>query len=165
MLKNYYEILGVPPVSTDGEIHDAYLRLARKFHPDLGGDRARFDEINEAYRFLSDKVKRLALDAQLRVRRPVTGNAKPAAADKDKSAGCAKTSAPPQPAKPERANVNEHGVTDAYVRTLESQVDEYEKLLLVLSRCSVTPPRPELSSASLELLVRRNRSERGKARR
>lgn len=162
MLKNYYEILGVPPLSTDAEIHDAYLRLARKFHPDLGGDRKRFDEINEAYRFLSDKVKRLALDAQLRVKRPVSGRVKPAE-NKGTAADSPKQATAPQSAKPEQ--VSPSGSVDVYVRTLESQVEEYEKLLLVLSRCSVTPLRPELSPASLELLVRRNRSNRGKARR
>lgn len=33
-----YDVLGVPNDATDGQIRKAYLILAKKYHPDKGGD-------------------------------------------------------------------------------------------------------------------------------
>lgn len=44
-----YGILGVEPTATDDEIHRAYKELARKHHPDKGGDPKVMEEITEAY--------------------------------------------------------------------------------------------------------------------
>ena len=55
---DYYKILGVPRTATADEIKKAFRKLARKHHPDAGGDEAKFKEINEAYEVLSDDKKR-----------------------------------------------------------------------------------------------------------
>jgi len=55
---NYYDILGVKKDASTDEIKKAFRRLARKHHPDAGGDEEKFKEINEAYEVLSDKEKR-----------------------------------------------------------------------------------------------------------
>lgn len=57
-MKNYFEILGVPPDATDDDIKKAYRSLAMKHHPDRGGDQAKFQEIQEAYSVLTDPQKR-----------------------------------------------------------------------------------------------------------
>jgi len=59
---NYYDILGVKKTATPDEIKKAFRKLARKHHPDAGGDEEKFKEINEAYETLSDKEKRDAYD-------------------------------------------------------------------------------------------------------
>lgn len=59
---NYYKILGVARTAGADEIKKAYRKLARKHHPDAGGDEARFKEINEAYEVLSDDKKRKMYD-------------------------------------------------------------------------------------------------------
>ena len=54
MAKDYYKVLGIARNATKEEIKKAYHGLAHKFHPDKGGDEARFKEVNEAYQVLSD---------------------------------------------------------------------------------------------------------------
>lgn len=59
---DYYKTLGVPRNATNDEIKKAFRKLARKHHPDAGGDEAKFKEINEAYEVLSDEKKRKLYD-------------------------------------------------------------------------------------------------------
>ena len=59
---DYYKTLGVPRTATADEIKKAFRKLARKHHPDAGGDEAKFKEINEAYEVLSDDKKRKLYD-------------------------------------------------------------------------------------------------------
>ncbi len=60
--KSYYDILGVNRDATADEIKKAYRKLARKHHPDAGGDEESFKEVNIAYEVLSDPVKREQYD-------------------------------------------------------------------------------------------------------
>jgi DnaJ-class molecular chaperone len=63
--RNYYELLGVSPDASREEIHSAYRRLARRYHPDLnaGGDAGdRFNELSGAYEVLHDPVQRARYD-------------------------------------------------------------------------------------------------------
>jgi molecular chaperone DnaJ len=59
---NYYDILGVKKDASADEVKKAFRRLARKHHPDAGGDEEKFKEINEAYEVLSDAEKRSQYD-------------------------------------------------------------------------------------------------------
>ncbi|XP_030935400.1 uncharacterized protein LOC126699574 [Quercus robur] len=64
--KDYYKVLEVDYDATDEKIRINYRRLALKWHPDKHkGDSAvtaKFQEINEAYRVLSDPAKRIDYD-------------------------------------------------------------------------------------------------------
>jgi molecular chaperone DnaJ len=61
-----YDVLGVKRGASPGEIKRAYLRLARRFHPDINpGDQAaevRFRQIALAYETLGDPERRLRYD-------------------------------------------------------------------------------------------------------
>jgi len=62
-MKNYYDILGVNEQSTSAEITKAFRDLARKYHPDRGGDKDKFQEINEAHDTLKSSQKRHDYDS------------------------------------------------------------------------------------------------------
>ena len=58
----HYATLGVAKTATPEEIKRAYRKLASQHHPDKGGDTARFQEIEAAYRVLSDPGQRQQYD-------------------------------------------------------------------------------------------------------
>jgi curved DNA-binding protein len=64
--KDYYAILGVPRTASRDEIHKAFRKLARQYHPDVAKDKVnadrKFKEINEAHEVLSDREKRRQYD-------------------------------------------------------------------------------------------------------
>jgi molecular chaperone DnaJ len=60
--RDYYEVLGVGKNASADEIKKAFRRLAVEYHPDRGGDEAKFKEINEAYEVLKDESKRKRYD-------------------------------------------------------------------------------------------------------
>eukprot|EP00246_Nothoceros_aenigmaticus_P005076 TRINITY_DN1690_c0_g1_i1.p1 TRINITY_DN1690_c0_g1~~TRINITY_DN1690_c0_g1_i1.p1 ORF type:complete len:127 (+),score=21.64 TRINITY_DN1690_c0_g1_i1:213-593(+) len=66
VFQDYYRVLGVDYDASDEAIRNSYLRLALKWHPDKhNGDNAatlKFQEINEAYKVLSDPIKRQDYD-------------------------------------------------------------------------------------------------------
>lgn len=61
-LKDYYEILQIPPSATIPEIKKAYRILALQFHPDKNNNgayaTAQFTEIKEAYEVLTNPSKK-----------------------------------------------------------------------------------------------------------
>jgi DnaJ domain len=55
-----HTVLGVAPEASEAEIHGAYRRLAKRYHPDINTDpgaESRFKEIAAAYEALSRKEK------------------------------------------------------------------------------------------------------------
>jgi len=61
--KDYYELLGVSESATAEEIKKAFKKLAVQHHPDKkGGNKEKFQEINEAYQTLGDEQKRQQYD-------------------------------------------------------------------------------------------------------
>ena len=61
-MKNHYQTLGVERTATPDEIKQAYRRLAGQHHPDKGGDKNRFQEIQAAYNIIGDAAKRASYD-------------------------------------------------------------------------------------------------------
>jgi curved DNA-binding protein CbpA len=62
MPQTYYEILGIDPKASEKEVKSAFRALARKHHPDVQGDPAKFREIYEAYEVLMNSDKRAKYD-------------------------------------------------------------------------------------------------------
>jgi len=60
--KNYYEILGVSEDASPEEIKKAFKKAAVKHHPDRGGDKKKFQEMNEAYQVIGDEKKKSQYD-------------------------------------------------------------------------------------------------------
>ena len=67
---NYYDVLGVNPTCSPDEIQTAYRKLAKKYHPDLGGDENMFHTISEAYDTLKDPHSRAEFDHKNSRRQP-----------------------------------------------------------------------------------------------
>jgi DnaJ-class molecular chaperone len=61
-MQNPYQTLGINPGANADEIKRAYRRLASQHHPDKGGDKARFQEIQAAYDMLTNPQRRAAFD-------------------------------------------------------------------------------------------------------
>lgn len=61
-MSDYYDILGVKKGATKAEIKKAYRAKAKQYHPDKGGDEAKFKEINNAYDTLGNDQKRSQYD-------------------------------------------------------------------------------------------------------
>ena len=64
--KNYYDILGVTPTSTQEEIKKAYRKLSLKYHPDKNNNETipLMASINEAYNVLSNEQQKQEYDFQ-----------------------------------------------------------------------------------------------------
>ncbi len=62
MSKDYYDILGVSKNASAAELKTAFRKKAHEYHPDKGGDEAKFKEINEAYQVLGNEQKRKQYD-------------------------------------------------------------------------------------------------------
>jgi len=72
-MKNYYDILGVDEKATSADITKAFKDLAKKHHPDRGGDKDRFQEINEAHDTLKNSQKRHDYDTMRKFGSPRQG--------------------------------------------------------------------------------------------
>ncbi len=59
---DHYKTLGVSKTATPDEIKKAYRKLASQHHPDKGGDKAKFQDIQAAYDTLSNPDKRQQYD-------------------------------------------------------------------------------------------------------
>lgn len=62
MIVDHYRVLGVSPDSTPDQIKLAWRELARRHHPDKGGDSDVFKSIKESYEVLSDADRRRVFD-------------------------------------------------------------------------------------------------------
>jgi len=73
-MKDFYYILGTDVNCTSYEIREAYIKLSKKFRPDLNQNdnyfESRFREIREAYETLIDPDKRSKYDEALRKFKP-----------------------------------------------------------------------------------------------
>jgi len=66
-MKNYYDILGVSKNASKEEIKQAFRKLAIENHPDKGGQKEKFQEIQEAYEILGNDDKKREYDAGPRI--------------------------------------------------------------------------------------------------
>ena len=67
---NLYEILGLTKEAKPEEIKSSYRKLAKKLHPDIGGDEEDFKNIQKAYEVLSDPIRRKIYDQTGSTERP-----------------------------------------------------------------------------------------------
>ena len=72
-MQNYYHILGIASDASERAIRQAYLQLCKQYHPDKNGGaewaQERLKVINEAYETLSDPMRRLQYNKQIRAQK------------------------------------------------------------------------------------------------
>jgi molecular chaperone DnaJ len=61
-MTNHYQTLGVERNATPDQIKRAYRKLASQHHPDKGGDKVKFQEIQQAYDTLGNPQRRSEYD-------------------------------------------------------------------------------------------------------
>lgn len=59
---DFYQILGISPDSDEKQIKSAYKKLAKKYHPDAGGDQDIFYQVSQAYQTLIDPIAKQDYD-------------------------------------------------------------------------------------------------------
>jgi len=64
-MKNFYKELGLKRNATRNEIKSAYRLLAKKYHPDTGGDNEKFLALQLAWETLNDPQKKAIHDKSL----------------------------------------------------------------------------------------------------
>ncbi len=62
MEKNFYKELGLDKNATKSEIKSSYRSLVKQHHPDAGGEKERFLEIQNAWETLNDPIKKEQYD-------------------------------------------------------------------------------------------------------
>jgi hypothetical protein len=80
MEQDLYAVLGVGPDVDDDGLRRAWRQVARRTHPDVGGDRAEFEQAREAYEILTAPDRRRAYD---RSRAAAAGQAGPSSGAND----------------------------------------------------------------------------------
>ena len=65
METNHYEILGLSENASNIEIKKAYRLLAKKYHPDTGGEKDKFLAIQQSWEILNDPLKKENYDRNL----------------------------------------------------------------------------------------------------
>ena len=84
-MADHYAVLGVSPDANRSAIQAAYRDLARRHHPDFGGDGSRMAALNEAWSVLGRDETRMAYDATRRVDATARGAWQHAAAVADRT--------------------------------------------------------------------------------
>ncbi len=59
---NYYSLFGVNRNASKSELKAAYRSLVKKYHPDIGGDKDKFLQIQSAWETLNDPIKKQQYD-------------------------------------------------------------------------------------------------------
>lgn len=95
-MPNHYVVLNVAPDADRAEIRAAFRTLARRYHPDMGGDAERMQSVIEAWSVLGRSDRRATYDRELSVmrgapRRPLENAASRRRAANDVRAGAATT--------------------------------------------------------------------------
>lgn len=106
---DHYRLLQVREDAEAEVIQAAFRALARKYHPDFGGDADRMVALNEAWEVLGDQDRRCAYDREREARR----DPPPAAiVNYTPSAGYETASTPAPPSTERRAPISQRVVQD-----------------------------------------------------
>jgi curved DNA-binding protein CbpA len=65
-MRTFYDVLECHPAASAEVLRAAYRAQSKRYHPDMpGGDRARFQEVQEAWNVLGDPGRRATYDKAL----------------------------------------------------------------------------------------------------
>jgi curved DNA-binding protein CbpA len=102
-MTDLYALLQVDPRADDDVVRAAYRTLARKHHPDAGGDAQQMAAINEAWAVLGNRKRRAAYDAKRTSAALATSPAEPTAGTGSSGSTAASATSSADHAQPTRA--------------------------------------------------------------
>ena len=150
MAKSYFAILEISSNATPDEVHSAYRRLAKAYHPDhYVGGREPFQQIQEAYSILGNPVKRKAYEKTLsnfRIRRTPDIRSVPE----------------PEPLIPESGSVDMGEISP--VRSFDTFTPSFDEIFDWLWNNFSTVSRPKsgrIQNLTLEVPLTREQARRG----
>jgi len=150
MAKSYFAILELPSNATPDEVHAAYRRLAKAYHPDYyqGGSEP-FQQIQEAYSVLGNPAKRRAYEnrlANVRIKKDPAVRSRPA----------------PEPLIPDRGPIDMGDISP--VRSFETFSPSFDEIFDWLWRNFSRVEKPKsrrVQNLTLEVPLTREQARRG----
>ncbi len=159
--QSHYDVLGVSPAAKADAVRRAYLRKARRWHPDRpSGDPERMRAVNEAWQVLGDLRSRAAYDRTLARRAPAPTSSAPPASTPRPAGSPRPAETPPEPSAATRPPLEMVGFRWRWI-SLAATVAVAVAVVLIMMATSAIDDSDPASPITASAPVSQSRPEPG----